>query len=393
MTAQTAEVAQRPRRLWLAYLSGAFGLAMIAQANFLVPLRARELGASFDVIGLIVGAGAIAALVASLPSGALIDRLGPRRAFMVGTTATFALTLLFPLVTNYWWFLVLQPVLGIARNMAWTASQSYITSIGPVSRRSTMTGRFSLVSSVGQMIGPVMVGAAAGVVGFQWAFLVSAAYALAFTVVGFFLAETPRAQQASDPVEATGLRSAWGLLRLRGLQVVAVLTFARLWISSVYTTFLPVLLVDEGVTPGVVGAVIATSGLVAAAAAPTAGFWTRRWPPLTVSVAALMCGAAALALTPFALDLPWVFVIPVLVGLGAGVSWPLLLTIVTTAAPERQRGVALGLRSMAAQGAMTTSPLVVGPLVTLVGMTLGFTVAGAVAAGMLLWARFLVRRP
>lgn len=393
MSGLAAEVGQRPRRLWLAYSSGAFGLAMIAQAGFLVPLRARELGASFDVIGLIVGAGAVAAVFASVPSGALIDRLGPKRTFVVGAGACVAVSLLFPLVTDYRWFLVLQPLLGLARNLGWVASQSYITSLGSEQERPTLTGRFSFFSNVGQMAGPLLVGAAAEVVGFRWAFLVPAAYALCFVVVGAFLVETRSPGHEQDRVpQGAGVRSAWQLLALRGIQVALLLTLGRLWISVVYATFLPVYLVDEGFDPVVVGAVVATSGLAAAVVAPTAGFWTRYVSPTTAAACALVGGAVALVLIPHVAVLPWVFVVPVLVGVGVGVSLPLLLTIVTSAAPAGRRGVALGLRSMATQMAMTAAPLVVGPLITVLGIALGFSAAGAMAAGLLVGARVLSAR-
>jgi hypothetical protein len=59
----------RHRRLWLAYAIAVFGLGANTQVTFL-PLRARELGAIFDVIGLIIGAGALAAVFSAVPSGA-----------------------------------------------------------------------------------------------------------------------------------------------------------------------------------------------------------------------------------------------------------------------------------------------------------------------------------
>jgi hypothetical protein len=69
------------RRLWLAFLIGAFGLAVTAQVNFLIPLRARELGAGFGLIGVIAGAGAAATALSSVPVGAVTsiasERGGP----------------------------------------------------------------------------------------------------------------------------------------------------------------------------------------------------------------------------------------------------------------------------------------------------------------------------
>src|SRR5680860_1197176 len=237
MSSSTEGVDRRSARpLALAYASGAFGLAMTAQVTFLVPLRARELGASFDIIGLLIGSGALAAALSSVSCGAVIDRLGPKRTFILGAAGTAVLSLLFVLVTSYWWFFLLQPVLGIARNLGWVASQGYITSVGTPQERPKLAGRFSFFSSVGQMAGPVLVGGAA---------------------------------------QLYGIRSALEIIALRGIQVALLLTFARLWVGHIYSTFLPVYLVETGFEPGVVGTVMATSGLVAALMAPTTGFWTR----------------------------------------------------------------------------------------------------------------------
>ena len=40
-----------PRWYWLAYLTGGFGLALNAMMNFLLPLRATDLGIGIGLIG------------------------------------------------------------------------------------------------------------------------------------------------------------------------------------------------------------------------------------------------------------------------------------------------------------------------------------------------------
>jgi len=376
------------RVLWLSYLSGAFGLAMFTQGNFLVALRARELGATLDVIGLIIGAGSLAAAISSVPSGALIDRLGPRRTFIIGTAATSLASLLYVFATDYRWFLALQPLLGIARGVGWVSSQSYISSIGTAKERPKLTGRFSFFSNLGQMAGPVLAGAAAELVGLRWAMLVPAVYAVCFTFLGLRMKDIrTRDHDATPAAHGAGVRSAMQLVAIRGIQVALLLTFARLWITNIYSTFLPVFLVDGGMEPALVGTIIATSGLVAALMAPTTGFWTRFGSQQTVAVLGLACGAAALVLTPHVAVVPIVFLVPTLIGIGVGLSLPLLISIVTTAAPAHKRGVALGLRDMVNQSAATIAPVVVGPLITALGMALGFTTGGVVGGALLVAAR------
>jgi MFS transporter, DHA1 family, inner membrane transport protein len=389
-----SEPGQRRRRLWLAYICGAFGLAMTAQISFLVPLRARELGAGFDLIGLIVGAGALAAALTSIPGGAIIDRLGPKRSFLLGTSATAAVSIAFALTTNVWMFLLLQPLHGIVRNLAWVASQTYITAAADDdAERPRLTGRFALFGNVGKMAGPLLVGAGASLFGFQWALLIPAGYALVFAVLGAGLPETRTTEsKRSRRKNGTGLRAAIHLTRLPGIQVALLLTSARLWTSTIYATFLPLYLVERAVDPAIAGLVMATAGFVAALMAPTAGAWAARFGPQWATVIGLGCGAIALLITPVAASIPFVFAIPALIGIAVGLSLPLLISIVTTAAPPDQRGIALGLRGTVNQGASTAAPVLIGPLMAALGLGLGFVAGGGVSLLLLASAALLHRR-
>jgi len=379
---------QAQRRMWIAYLSGAFGLAATAQINFLVPLRARELGASFDVIGLLVGAGAVAPSLLAVASGAAIDRLDPRRTFVIGTAATAALALLFPFATSYWWFLVLQPLLGIARNLGWLASQTYITGLGTGQQQHGIAGRFTFFTSAGQMAAPALIGAVAQWVGVRWAFLFLAAYAAAFASLGLLLPR-PGWGGSPDPREShgTGVRAALQLLAVRAMQVVLLLSGVRLWITWIYTAFMPAYLVDHGLQPATVGSVLATYGVVASLIAPSTGWWTQRASGPTVAMIGLGCGIIALLIAPHFVTVPLVYLAPALIGVGHGVSLPVLLTIVAGAAPPGKRGVALGLRGAVNQATAAAGPILVGALISSAGAPRGFAIGAAVGAAMLVAAQ------
>ena len=411
---EAAERRRRRMRLF-AYVIGAFGLSLSAQINFLVPLRARELGAGLDVIGFIIGSGTLAAALSSVTIGAVIDRIGPKRAFVIGAAGTAVASLAFMLVDGYWWFVALQPVHGIVRNLGWVASQGYITSYAADEERARLAGRFSFFSNVGTMVGPLMAGAAASLIGFRWALIVPVSYSVVFTLLGLLLVETRTSDAEAAPVGedgeepgadaatparrrmrrwarrngGAGLGAALSLLANRGIQVALILSFTRLWSSHVYSAFLPIFMVESGISADTAGVVMATSGFVAAIMAPTTGFWTRYLSPQSAAALGLGCNALGLILAPHLGWVPAIFIVPVLVGIGIGLSLPLLITIVTSVVPAEKRGVALGLRALVNQVAATAAPVIIGPLMTFLGLTLGFTTGGAIAGSLLVTARVL----
>ena len=143
-----------PRWYWLAYLTGGFGLALNAMMSFLLPLRAVDLGISIGLIGVLLGVkGAVEAMV-SVPIGGLIDRMGPRRAFIIGTAGSSVLIVLYTRATSIFALLLLQAALGTLRPMAWVGSQSYVSGLRDGADRARDTGRMSFVATGAQIIAP-----------------------------------------------------------------------------------------------------------------------------------------------------------------------------------------------------------------------------------------------
>ena len=225
-------------RHWSACLLGAYGLSVTVQVTFLVALRARELGAGFDVIGLIVGSGAAAAAASSIPAGAMVDRWGPHRSFVVGALATGVVSACFIAAPTLWVLALLQPLHGMCRNLAWVASQGVVTSLAGEEQRARLTGRFGMFSGLGSMAGPFIAGFAAASLGIRLAFVLPAAYSCVFALVALrsaAVAPRPATARGRKP-QGAGFRGAAQLGRLAPVQVALMMTFARLWISYSFST-------------------------------------------------------------------------------------------------------------------------------------------------------------
>jgi DHA1 family inner membrane transport protein len=374
--------------MWTAYLSGGFGLSVSAMLGLLVPLRADELGVSVAAIGVIVAARSLAEAVLAVPLSMLILRLGTRRAFVASTATCAGVAVAFTLADGFALLLLLNVAMGAGRSLGWVASQTYISSQGKPEDRARDTGRFSFASNASQMVAPLMIGAAAAAFGYRVAFLFIAGYCLLFAVVGIAL------PPATDVRSGTRVRlmAAAALFRLPRLQVAMLLSFVRLWVPNIWTPFFPLLLVAAGFSPQMAGAVISSAAAVAMVANLATGWLSRYAPPEVLCTAVLGVSVVGLVLSPHMLSVPAVFIPAAMVGLGNGLSLPLLIVLVSDAAPPGQRGLALATRNAVNSLAASLGPLGTGPLVAAVGAAGAFSATGGLAASLIVAVIALQRR-
>jgi DHA1 family inner membrane transport protein len=371
------------------YLSGGFGLSLTAMLGLLISLRADELGIPVAAIGLIVAARSLSEAVLAVPLSLVMSRLGTRGAFVASTAVCGVLTAAMALAEGFWLLLFLNAAVGAGRSLGWVASQTHVSGRGRPESRARDTGRFSFASNAGQMVGPLIVGASAAAFGYRAAFLAVAAYCLVFTLVGLALVPQPNETVTGDRVR---LRDAATLFTYPRLQVAMLLTFVRLWVPNIWTPFFPLLLVAHGFSPQLAAAVISSAAVVATAVNLLTGWLSKFASPEALCTLALAATVVGLVLSPFALSVPAVFLPAALVGLGNGLSLPLLIVLVSSAAPPGQRGLALATRNAVNSFAGTLGPLATGSLVGALGTASAFSVTGGMAAFLLAIAVGLQRR-
>jgi DHA1 family inner membrane transport protein len=343
--------------------------------GLLVPLRADELGIPIAAIGVIVAARSAAETVLAVPLSTLVVRLGTKGAFVLSTSASAVVAAAFALADGFWTLLVLNVAIGAARALGWVASQTYIAGQYDPAHRARDTGRFSFVSNLSQMVTPLMVGGAAAAWGYEAAFLVVAAYCALFALVGLALA--PPRRTGSD--ERVRLRAAAGLFRLPRMQMAMLLTFVRLWVPNIWTPLFPLLLVSAGGgSPQTAGAVVSSAAAVATLVNLLTGRLSRWASPEVLCTIALAFGVLGLIISPFLLSVPAAFV-----GVANGLSLPLLIVLVSEAAPKGQRGLALATRNAVNAFSGALGPLGTGWLVASLGAATAFPIAGGVAALLL----------
>ena len=371
-----------PRWYWLAYLTGGFGLAFNAMMTFLLPLRAFDLGIDIAVIGLLLGAkGAVEAFV-SVPAGGVIDRVGPRRAFIIGTVVSTLLVILYASATTVAALLVLQLAVGIFRPTAWISSQSFVAGLRSGPDQARDTGRLSSFATGSQIVAPLLVGFVAQATDTGTAFYAFAAYCAAFVVVGLLV---PKGSDSGSRLakKRQGFVEGVRLLKIRGIRVVILLSFARLWTITAFVAFVPLMLVTGGTSEGSAATVVSAMALVATVISPTSGRLAERFRVETVAAVALGFGALGLALAAVLDSIPAAYIVSFLVGIGNGLSLPTLLVLVSRAVSGDKRGLALGLRAGVNQLAAAIAPVLVAVVISAVTVATGFLLAAGVALGFI----------
>lgn len=134
-----------------------FGLAA-SIADLLFNFYLVSLGYASDAAGLLSTVSRMAGVVLGLPIGLLIDRLGGRRAVLIGVLAySFGWLLLLLFARTLWALALAQFLIGGALILTLTAVVPLLTTVTQTSRRATF---FGLNASAALMIG--LVGSAVG---------------------------------------------------------------------------------------------------------------------------------------------------------------------------------------------------------------------------------------
>ncbi|MGW7522697.1 MFS transporter [Streptomyces sp. NPDC054783] len=119
-------------------------------------LSAGQIGVGLSVLGVV-------ALAATVPNGALVDRIGPRRALIVLHLwrALWCSALAF--VGSFWQFLTVLVLLGLAEYAGMPALQTYVGAAFSDAERVGVMARVQVLKNAGFLVGALLAAVAVGV--------------------------------------------------------------------------------------------------------------------------------------------------------------------------------------------------------------------------------------
>ena len=338
----------------------------------LIPLYVDRLGFSPSAIGMIVGCFSFMSMLLAIPIGRITDRLGVRPLLLAGVAANIVHSLLLMKVQTLGLLLAAQLFGGLGFLLIIVSSQAYITGLSETSLRERGFGLISLTSAVGQMFGPFLGGTLLNWTTYSQVFGLSVLLAcLGFCILWL------KPQASSTRTVSLSLRHSLGEIRsmLSSPYLLAVLSicFSVVFVASLRSSFLPILLQEKGFGPGLIGFLLSSFAVSMTGLRLFVGRLmgtVSRVRLMAVTLLLLIAGISALPLFASASLLSLELLI---FGLGFGLSQPLTMVMVSD---FRHSGLAMGLRFSVINLAAFSSPLLMGWVVHGLGLDWAFYLGG-----------------
>ncbi|MEJ7795195.1 MAG: MFS transporter [Nocardioides sp.] len=339
-------------------------------------LRARDLGADVSTAALVVGLLGVGMLLASLPAGALIARVGEKRALLLAGLLDAAAMAAAALTDS---------VLGlglavVVSGMAWTtfliSRQGFMIEAVPAAYRaralSALGGTYRIGVFVGPLLGAVLIGWT-GLTAVFWLALAMSLVAAAMATLMPDLGSEGRAEQ-----QAAGHLTVWSVLvaHRRTLltlgSAVVVLGASR----SVRIGLLPLWAESVGISASTTSLIFALAAFVDIVFFYPGGWVMDHYGRAVVAVPVVLSVGIAALLLPLTSTAAGVAGVMMLIAVGNGLGSGIVMTLGADTAPVRGRSQYLGGWRLCGDIGNSGGPLLVGAVAAVAPLATACVVVG-----------------
>ncbi|MFC7549091.1 MFS transporter [Plantactinospora sp. GCM10030261] len=346
----------------------------------------RDLAFSPVRLGLAVSVYFGVSALASVPSGALVERYGPGTVARAGIVLSAGSLLAIAGLSHSYPILVLLLAVSAGANaLGQLSSNMALARQVPAGRQGLSFGAKQAAIPLSTLLAGAAVPAVALTVGWRWAFVLAAALAVA-TLVGV----------PPDPTAATDRPAGGGGRATGALVVLGFAATLAAGAANALGTFLVDSAAGRGLSPALAGLTLTLGSVVCVVARVGAGWLADRRSSGHVAVIAgmLVVGAGGLGL--LAVEGPVPLVAGVTLGFGLGWAWPGLLNFAVVRLHPQAPAAATSITQTGVYAGGCLGPLGLGAVAGHAGypaMWWGAAVAMLLAAVLMLTGRRLLLRP
>ncbi len=368
---------------WLARVLAGVVLTQAALylARPVTSYRALALGADARAVGLITAAFALVPLVVAMPLGRASDRWRPGYLLTGGIVLGALACALLGLADTLAGLALASAVLGLGHLALTLAGQSLIARQSADALHDRDFGLYAAAASSGQLVGPALAGLALSTAGRS----LEAATTLGFLVAAGLMAlavptslgtdrlagaRRPRDRQAGRPLR-TG-----ELIGARGVPAGMLASLAMLATVDVLTAYLPVLGVQRGISPAVVGALLSLRAATSILSRVLIPWMVRRLGRARLLAASAAGSALLTAALPLSGGTALLAALLAAAGFLLGIGQPLTMSMVVHAVPQAARGTALAIRLTGNRFGQVATPAAAGLVAGAAGVSAAFWLLG-----------------
>jgi MFS family permease len=338
--------------------------------------------------GWLLAAASVAALVVSIPSGLLADRLGPRRITIAATWLLAGSSLAQGLADDFWVLLLARLGFGFAFGAIWTAGLAWLADSAPPERRSAVLAACMTVAGVGAAAGPAYAGLLAEHVSLGTPFLLTAGAAAA---IGAALLLPAAGAGRSEREHVRFLETVRVARRERRILGAAAMMLLAGVVASAVGLLVPLRLGDNGLSSGAIGVAFSVSAGVFTLVSAFVARLGERAVRIHVVAAALVALGASLAIVIASTATPAVLAFVLLRAPCFAILFTLAYPLAATGAHHAGlgRGAILGFLNVTWGFATLVGPLAGGGIAQAAGerVVYGLLVGVCLGAAALLLAR------
>jgi MFS family permease len=393
---QVSTPAQTPFRLRSVALA-AYGPTVVASMGHgavlpVLALRARELGADVGTAALVVAMLGVGMLLASLPAGAVVARVGERRTLMVGGLLDGAALLAAALTTSVVGLGVAVAVSGMAWTAFLIARQGYMIDAVPAAYRARAMSVLGGSHRVGLLLGPLLGAALIGLTDVRAAFVLAAGLTVTAGLLARLMPDLGSGDR--DRQRVAGHLSVRSVLvaHRRTLLTVGVAVVVIGASRSVRTVLLPLWADHIGISASTTSLVFAV-----AAAVDILFFFPGGWLMDTrgravVAVPVVLSVAVGALLLPLTTGVVGLAGVTCLIAVGNGLGSGIVMTLGADSAPVVGRAQFLGGWRLCGDIGATGGPLLVSVVASVAPLATASVVLGVLGLAGTGWVGYWTSR-
>lgn len=342
----------------------------------IIPLYAKSLGASPQMIGLAVAASTITGIFIKMPAGIISDILGRRTILIIGSLFFAFTPFFYPIVSSVIILIIIRLLHGNATAIFGPTVSATISDIADKQQRGVQLGFFSSIQGIGQTLGALLGGFFISYKGFGFSFSASGFIGLIGLLFILFLEKHDEQHERNDLFKKfmLGIKE---IASNKNIVITSLTIASQMVVVGAYNAFLPLYAKDivkiEAWQIGIIFGIQTTTTLFAR---PFMGRFSDKTGRKPIIFTALIINSILISVLPLIKSFEMLLVFGMVWGLGTSVITSVAAAFITDLAKRENFGAAHGTYGTIFDIGEALGPIVAGFILTSLSYNWMFFIVG-----------------